>query len=146
MKNAAAKLKLAKLFALLGAVILWFPLLFAAAAAVIGSAAEKRLLFDWLLPAELFPAAVLGAIMLIIGAYISRRFCKFICLVSLLMAVFLVAGQLTAVLTGLASGKIAAEGAVFNLVAALIAAYTLLLLADCIAGVKLTFALYKTND
>ncbi len=143
MKNTAAKPKLARFLTLLGDAVLWIPILLSIAAAIIGSAAEKRFLFDYLLPAELFPVAAFGAIILIIGAYLSRRLYKFICATSLLMAAFLAAGQLTAVLTGLASGETAAEGAVFNLVLALIAAYSLLLLINCVAGLRLAISLCK---
>ncbi len=135
--------KTAKILALTGTVLLWLPVLFTIITAVIGSIAERSFIIDYLMPAELFSVAALGSILLIIGTYLARKKYIRICITTLLMGACLAAGQLTAVLTGMASGETPAEGSVFIIVIALIIAYTLLLLVNCIAGLMITKRLFK---
>ncbi len=151
MKNAAADAKspkrsgIARLLALSGTIIIFLPVLFAVITSVVGSAASKTFLFDYLMPAELFPLAALGAVLLIVGAYLGRRRLFPLCAASLLMAACLAAGQLTAVYTGLASGQAEAEEGVFAVVIALFAAYSLLLLIDFAMGLSLVKKLFKKS-
>jgi hypothetical protein len=135
--------KLAKIFLLAGTVLLWLPVLFTLITAAIGSIAERSFIVDYLMPAELFPVAALGSILLIIGTYLARKQYIRICITTLLMGACLAAGQLTAVLTGMASGERAAEGSIFIIVVALIVAYSLLLLVNCVAGLIITKKLLK---
>ncbi len=135
--------KLAIILALTGTVLLCLPVLFTLITAVIGSIANKSLIIDYLMPAELFPIAALGSIVLIIGTYLARKQYIRICITTVIMGACLAAGQLTAVLTGMASGETAAEGGIFIIVVALIIAYSLLLIVNCITGLIITKKLFK---
>ena len=58
---------LSKIFALAGAILLWAPIAFLFVTAVIASIAEKLLLFDYLMLAELFWLVVSGLILLLVA-------------------------------------------------------------------------------
>lgn len=97
---------LTKILAVVGTVLVWFPILATVTIAVVGSIGDRVLRFDYLMPAELFPVAFAGGVLLL-WVRARRRLIGW----GLGIAVgLLVGGQALAVATGLASGEIEPAG------------------------------------
>jgi hypothetical protein len=134
---------LTKILAIVGTVLVWFPIL----APLLLSAAliiqERLFRFDYLMPAELFPSALLGGGLL---AWAALRACAHRGLIGggLGIAVsLLVTGQVLAVVTGLASGATEPLGWRWVLVLTSLVVYTLALVAIGVGGVLLLRDLFK---
>jgi hypothetical protein len=133
---------LTKVLAVAGTVLVWIPILFTIITAVIGTIYARRVRFDFLMPAELFPIALVGALLLLWAAQRARSQRKLIGWGLVSMAAFLFGGQALAVVSGLASGAAEPTGWAWALVVASIALYSLALIGVCIAGVLLVRKLY----
>lgn len=116
---------------------MWIPILFAIITAVIGTIRDRVLRFDFLMPAELFPVALVGALLLLWAAQRARSQRKLIRWGLVAMVVFLFGGQAIAIVSGLASGAVEPTGWPWALAISSIALYTLALIEVCIAGVLL---------
>lgn len=136
-----------RVLATVGTVLVWFPVLAPFVFAVLGSVRGRVPLFsrfDYLMPAELFPVAVLGG-GLLLWAALRTRSRRWLIGGSLGSAVVLpVVGQVIAVVTGLASGRVEPTGWQWALVLAFLAAYVLALVIMGIGGVLLLRDLSKT--
>jgi hypothetical protein len=126
-----------KVLAVAGAVLVWIPILFTIITAVIGTIRDRVLRFDFLMPAELFPVALVGALLLLWAAQRARSQRKLIRWGLVAMVVFLFGGQAIAIVSGLASGAVEPTGWPWALAISSIALYTLALIEVCIAGVLL---------
>ncbi len=126
-----------RILIILGTIFCWLPILFPVIFAATRFIIDQRLLFDYLLPAELFPMALLGGILLIVGAKKCRRYQKLInsCFTAALGSLIL--GQVYAVLSGLASGKVDPSGWPWLLVILSIVVYSVALVGLGIGGVLL---------
>ena len=126
-----------KILAALGTVLAWFliaaPILFSA----ISLLTRRRFRFDYLMPAELFPAVLLGGGMLLWAALRAHSRQRCIGWGLGLAVAFLVGSQALAVVTGLAAGEREAAGVWWVLVLALLALYTLAVVAVAVGGVLL---------
>lgn len=131
-----------KVLAVAGTVLVWIPILFTIITAVIGTIYARRVRFDFLMPAELFPIALVGALLLLWAAQRARSQRKLIGWGLVSMTAFLFGGQALAVVSGLASGAAEPTGWAWALVVASIALYSLALIGVCIAGVLLVRKLY----
>ena len=133
---------LTRFLAVAGAALVWIPIL----APIILTAAcfcqTGRFLFDYLMPAELFPSALGGGCLLVWAArraHSQRRLTGW----SLAAAVMcLVAGQGSAVATGLASGATEPAGGPLVLVLLLLAGYVLAVAAAGVGGLRLMRVLF----
>ncbi len=128
---------LTKVLAWAGTVLVWIPILFTVITSMVGTMSSRMFRFDYLMPAELFPFALSGGLLLL---WASRRahFQQRLIGWGLLAAVlFLVGGQVFAVMTGLASGAIEPTGWPFAVALSSIALYSLAVIELCIAGVLL---------
>jgi hypothetical protein len=93
--------------------------------------------FDYLLPAELFPVALVGGGLLVWAALRVRRYIKLV-VGSLSLAIgVLVGGQVLAVVTGLASSETEAGGWEWAVVLGSIVIYNLLLVVLGAGGARL---------
>jgi hypothetical protein len=123
-----------KILAIAGTVFAWFPVLapiLLTAVVLIGSG-ESR--FDYLMPAELFPSALVGG-GLLLWAAIRARSRRGLIGWGLGVAVgLLVGGQALAVATGLASGATGPGGWQWGLVLGSLAAYALALIVVGVGG------------
>ncbi len=137
------KNKLTRFLAVSGTVILWLPIFFTILTSSIFFTKTSNFRVDYLMPAELFPLALLGGLLLFWAAAKIRTRHKTIGLLILAMFGFLAAGQGFAVVTGLASGATKAEGWIFTVVIVLIALYTLTLIALGISGVSFIKYIYR---
>jgi hypothetical protein len=134
---------LTKALAIVGTVLVWIPVLAPAlfSAALLIQARMFRL--DYLMPAELFPVALVGG-GLLLWAALRARARRGLIGGSLAGAVILpVAGQALASVTGLASGRTEPTGWPWALVLASLALYVLALVVLGISGVLLLRDLFK---
>jgi hypothetical protein len=132
---------LTKGLAVVGTTLVWLPLLAPVLFSALLLISAGRFLSDFLMPAELFPVGLPGAVLLFWAAVRARSRVRLIGW-SLGIAVALhVGGQMLAEVTGLASGAREAAGLWFVVVLGCIAGYALALLAVGLGGIALLRAL-----
>jgi len=133
-----------KSLAITGTVLAWFPIL----APVLLSGAllihARIFRFDYLMPAELFPVALVGGCLLLAAALRARGRRWFIGGSLGSAVVLLASSQALAVVTGLASGRTAPGGWQWALVLAALAGYSLALVVMGAGGVLLLRDLPQT--
>ena len=117
--------------------LVWFSLLAPVVLAVMRLIAGRMFRFDYLMPAELFPVALAGGGLLLWAALRARSRREIIGGGLCVAAVSLVVSQALAVVTGLATGRIAPVGPPWALVLALIGLYSLALVVVGAGGVLL---------
>ena len=140
--NPKQKSVLTKIFTIAGTLLLWAPILFMFVTAIFGSIIGKALLFDYLMLAELFPIVALGLVLLVLASLMSGTFRKWFGWGSVAALVALTSGQIFASVSGLASGALAENGAVFAVVIASIVVYNLIVVALAILGILLIRRLF----
>jgi hypothetical protein len=134
---------LTKILAVAGTVFVWFPI-FATLVTSIGATLMSGVFrFDYLMPAELFPAVLIGGGLLLwaaLRAHSRRGLIGW----GLLCAVgMLVGGQAFAVATGLASGETRPVGWIWALTLGSIIVYSLALIEVAVAGTLLVRDLFQ---
>jgi len=134
-----------QILAILGTILVWLPILAPVLLSAIGLFG-RMFRFDYLMPAELFPVALIGAGLLLWASLRARSRRRFIAWGLALMVGLLAGGQALAVATGLASGETEAAGWPWVLVSASLAGYTLALVAIGIAGILLVRDLFRQDD
>ncbi|HRX57238.1 MAG TPA: hypothetical protein P5075_00550 [Eubacteriales bacterium] len=139
------KLLFAKISAIAGSVLLWAPILFMVVLAVIGSIQSGKLLFDYLMLAELFLAVIIGAALLIVCGFLSHLYTRWLLWATAAAVLALAASQIYAVASGLAHGTTSPDGFAFALVIALIVIYNLLVLGIAVIGILQIKALFQKN-
>lgn len=128
---------LTRLLAVAGTILVWIPILFTILTSVVGTISIRMFRFDYLMPAELFPIAFVGALLLLRAARRARSHQRLIVWGFGGAVAFLGGGQLYAIVSGLASGATEPAGWPWALVIASIALYSLALIEIGIAGVLL---------
>lgn len=126
-----------------GTILVWFPLVAPVGIGIIFYIAKHQFLFDYLMPAELSLVALGGGGLLLWAAWRTHSRGKLIGWGFGLAIAFLVGGQALAVVTGLASGEIAATGWPWWLVLASLGIYSLAVLAMGVGGVLLWRDLWR---
>jgi hypothetical protein len=134
---------LAKVLAIVGMVFAWFPILVPVVLSAIVLIVRRMFLFDYLMPAELFPFALAGGGLLIWAAQRTRAYRVIIAGALVIAVAMLVGGQALAVATGLASGATEPAGWLWALVLASLGAFWLALVAVGIGGVLLVRKLFR---
>ena len=135
---------LTKILAIVGTALVWFPILAPVLFSVAVIIKGRMFRFDYLMPAELFPVALVGGCLLLWAALRARSRLSLIGW-SLGVAVgSLVGGQVLAVVTGLASGETEPTGWPWALVLGSLGGYSLSLLVIGIGGVLLVRDLFKS--
>lgn len=137
------KAMLTRDLALIGALLAWFPIVATVVFAVAGSLRDRVVRLDYLMPAELAPAAFIGGLLLLWAALRAHAWRGPIGLGLGLMLASLVGGQALAVATGLASGARQPTDWAWTLVLVALAAYTLALAEVGIAGGLLVRDLFR---
>jgi hypothetical protein len=120
-----------------GTGLVWLPIVAPLIFAVVALATRGRFLFDYLMPAEIFPAAFVGGALLVWAAWRARLRRRLIGWAFVLMPVLLIASQGLAVATGLASGETQTGGWEWVAVLVLLAGFTLAMIVLGVAGVLL---------
>ena len=133
---------LSKTLASVGTVLVWIPLLAPALFAVIKWIQGGIFLFDFLMPAELFPAVLLGGLLLLWAALRTRWHRRLIGWSLGLAACLLIGSQGLAVATGLASGATEPVGWPWVLVIATLMGFLLAVMALAVGGVLLMRELF----
>jgi hypothetical protein len=139
------KAVLTRILAYAGTALVWFPILAPILLSVFSLISRHKFLFDYLMPAELFPFAFAGGGLLLWAALWAHSRQKLIGWGLAIAVALLVGGQALAVATGLASGRIASTGLWLVLVFASIAIYCLALIAMAVGGVLLLGDLSKLH-
>lgn len=107
---------LTKFMAIAGTVLVWLPLSAPVFLSLVSLFQQGRFLFDFLIPAELFPVGLLGGILLIWTTFRTNSWKKLTGW-SFGASILLLAGsQGLALITGIASGKTEPAGLLFALV------------------------------
>jgi hypothetical protein len=134
---------LTKILAIAGTALVWFPILAPVLLSVTVMIAGRMFRFDYLMPAELFPVALVGGGLLIWAALRAHSRQTLIGWGLGIAAGLLVSGQVLAVVTGLASGKTEPAGWGWMLVLASLVIYSLALVVMGVGGVLLLRDLFK---
>ena len=134
---------LTKVLAITGTVLAWFPILAPIILTTILLIVERIFRFDYLMPAELFPFALVGSGLLLWAALRAHSRTKLIGWGLGIAILMLFGGQGIAVLTGLASGEIEPIGWIWGLVLASLALYSLALILTGIGGALLLRDLFR---
>lgn len=137
---------LTKILAIFGTVLIWFPVLAPFLAGIAVLIRDGMFRFDYLMPAELFPSALLGGAILFWGAIRARSYHKLIGWGMVLAVALLFGGQALAVVTGLASGETEPTPLLMRLVLTPIIIYALILAAVGVCGVLLSRNLFKQSS
>jgi len=132
-----------KILAVLGTVLVWFPILAPVMFSVVAFIITREFRFDYLMPAELFPAILVGGGLLIWAALREGSHQRFIGGSLGIAAVTLVAVQMFAEVTGLASGATEPVGWPWIGVTTLLAIFLLAVVAVGVGGVLLLRKLFK---
>jgi hypothetical protein len=137
---------LTKVLAVVGTVLVWFPILATIVISVAGSIGDRVFRFDYLMPAELFPVTFVGGGLLMWAALRSRLRREIIGWGLGIAVGLLAGGQALAVATGLASGETDPAGWLWTLVVASIIVYSLALVEISVAGVLLSRDLFQHDE
>lgn len=137
---------LTKVLAIAGTVLTAFPLLAPLIIAGLRFKAERGLRVDWFIPAELFLVVLLGGLFLLWAALRARLQRGWIAWSLGLAMLFLFGGQALASITGLATGKIAAQGVWWVAVLATIAIYVVCAASLALNGILILRGLFRRAD
>jgi hypothetical protein len=134
---------LTKILAIIGTVLVWFPILAPVLFSMGRMIRSGRLRFDYLLPAELFLSALAGGVLLIWAAIRARSRLRLICWSLGIAVVALLGGQGLAIVSGIASGETDPTGGLFAIILGSIVVYSLALILTGFAGLLLVRDLFK---
>lgn len=135
--------KAAFVCSVIGTVLLWIPIALTIVTSIAGSIFAGKLLMDYLMPAELFFLVLAGWILLIIGSVLSGKWKIPVVITGVVALVLLFGAQILAVVSGLASGDIPAEGMIWYLVLGMLVLYDLLVIVLGIIGIRLSYVVKK---
>jgi hypothetical protein len=134
---------LTKILAILGNILGWFPILAPIVLAFAALITRGRFLLDFLMPAELFPIALAGSLLLLWAGLRAHSHWKLIAWGLGIAILLLVGSQAIAVVTGLASGEIEPSGFWFVLVLTVFAGFVAALIAVDVGGILLLRDLFR---
>jgi hypothetical protein len=134
-----------KILAIVGTVLVWFPILAPILFSMVVFLRAHMFRFDYLMPAELFPSALAGGALLLWAALRARAQRKLIGWSLGAAVILLFGGQGLAVVTGLASGESEPTGWKMAIVLGTIVGYALALVAVGVGGVLLLRDLFKQS-
>jgi hypothetical protein len=135
----------AKGLAIAGTIFVWLPILVPVFLCIVILIVDGEFLFDFIMPAELFPAVIVGGVLLGFASSLARSrqimigLCIAVAIFSLIMCVVF------AQVSGLASGDNPAEGLRLVIVAIPLVIYILAVIALGIGGVLLMRDLFNPS-
>ena len=141
--NPKLKSVLAKVFALVGMIALWAPILFMFLTAIVGSIISKTFLFDYFLLAETSLVIVPGLVLLFFASLLAEKYSKWFGWGGALAIVLLVGSQALAFATGLSTGAVPASGPIFITVIAAIVLFNILVIALAVLSILLVKKLFR---
>ena len=134
---------LTRILAIAGTALAWFPILAPITITVVYFIDTGTLRFDYLMPAELFLATLIGGGLLIWAGLRARSDLRLIGWGLGLAFGLLVGSQTFAVVTGLASGDTEPAGLLWAIILAMLVCYSLAIIAVAIGGVMLLREIYR---
>ena len=132
-----------QILAVAGVVLVWFPLLAPVLFMLAGFIRSGRFRFDYLMPAELFPFALAGGLILLWAALRAKIWVKLIAWGLGGAVVLLLGSQGLALVTGLANGTTEPGGWAWALVVVALVGFVLALVAVGVGGALLLRAVFK---
>ncbi|MFN2138138.1 MAG: hypothetical protein ACK2UK_19440 [Candidatus Promineifilaceae bacterium] len=135
--------KFTKALAIVGTVLLWLPLLAPLLLGLYSLAQDGIYRLDYLMPAELFALVLAGGALLVWAARRAHAYFGQVAIGLLVAALALVAVQVTAEITGLASGATEVGGWQWALTLGLLALYILAVAATAVYGLLLLRRLFQ---
>jgi hypothetical protein len=135
-----------KALAMTGMVFIWLPIAIPVLFTLIAFFWRFELAYDFLMPAELFPVAIIGAALLLWASFRARSKRKWIGIGIAVAALSLIAAQGLAVITGMASGAVEASGIWFIMAVTLIGLYTVALAVVGVGSIVLVRTLYADGS
>ena len=137
MEKQITKTSIYQVITILGCILVLLPVLAPVVFAVLSFASRGQFLFDYLMPAELFPLVFAGMILIAITSLRTRQRRKLIFGTILMMVITLFGGQALAMATGLTSGETEPVGWPWALVLGAIIGYGQLVAVHGIGGILL---------
>ena len=134
---------LGKGLAILGMALIWFPIFFTLLTSAVGSIRSRAFHLDYLMPAELFPAALVGALLIVWTALRARERRMPVTVSAAAMVLFFACVLLIPVVTGLASGQAAPEGWPWALTILSLALYTAAMILTGVLGALVVRDLFR---
>jgi len=134
---------LTRILAVSGTVLVWIPLLAPLFFSILHLIRSGQLIFDYLMPAELFIVVLMGAGLLLWASLRVHAYTRLIAWSLGIGMAFLIGSQALAVASGLASGEIEPTGAVWILVLSMIVIYTLAVAALAMVGIILLQIVFR---
>jgi hypothetical protein len=132
-----------KFLAIAGTILVGLPVIAPIFFSLILLVTEGRFLFDFLMPAELFPFVLAGSVLLIWAALRARSFRKPIIWCAVIGIVMLFGSQGLAIASGLAHGETEPAGIWWALVVGMLVLYDLAVLAVGVCGILLIKNLFR---
>jgi hypothetical protein len=132
-----------RVLAIAGTVLAWLPLAAPLFFAFVSLASDGRFRLDFLMPAEVFPVALVAGAVLLSAAILARSHVRWIAASLAAAVLLLVASQAIAWFTGLASGRIEAVGWPWALTLAALVGYELAVAALGVGGARLIHGLFQ---
>jgi len=145
VKGMQKKGVLTKILAIVGTVLVWFPVLAPVLLSVVVIIKVRMFLFDYLMPAELFPVTLVGGGLLVWGALRARSRRKLIGWGLGIAVGLLVGGQALVIVSRLAFSEMEPTGWRWLLVLASIVFYSLAIVVIGVGGVLLLGDLFKPS-
>jgi hypothetical protein len=136
---------LTKILAILGTVLVWFPIISTVVVALAGTIRSGIPRFDYLMPAELFPFALVGGILLFWASFRAHSHLRLIGWGLAVAFLSLVGSQGLAVVTGVASGKTEMSAELFAFLLGMILAYSFALILTGVGGILLLRDLFRPS-
>jgi hypothetical protein len=137
------KIRLSKVLAVVGTILVWLPIIMPLMLSAIQLLVTGEFLIDFLMPAELFPVALVGSLLVLAAAVLTRSYRAVIGGSLGTALIMLVGSQALAVATGLASGAREASGWRLVLVLVVFAMFVVALIITAIGGLFLTRSLFR---
>jgi hypothetical protein len=137
------KILLTKMLAITGTVLDWLPIIGTIVLSAVSTIGSGIFLFDFLMPAEFFPLAIGGSLLLLWAGLRAKRLARPISWALDGVIGFFVLSQAVAILTGLSSGAVVNGGWQENLANGLLAGYVLSVIAMGVLGIRLVVSLFE---
>ena len=145
MMQMISKKGFTRVLAIIGTIFVWLPIIVPVIFSAIYFFSEKGFLFDYLMPAELFPVFIIGCLLLIWAAARIQNRLKFFIIGTIAAVGLIVGSQALAIVTGLASGEAPAAGIRLAAVLSLLILYNLMVITIGIEGILLTKDTFKNK-
>jgi hypothetical protein len=137
------KTLLTKMLAITGTVLDWLPIIGTIVLSAVSTIGSGIFLFDFLMPAEFFPLAIGGSLLLLWAGLRAKQLTRPISWALDGVIGFFVLSQAVAILTGLSSGAVASGGWQETLANVLLGGYVLSVIAMGVLGIRLVVSLFK---